>query len=192
MIDHSMSKTMPKQLPTLKSHPIHCHPTNVIDFPFPPCGTWSLTQQKYDNTLHENTLILIQKFSHFACRSVASLSHTYKARHIIYRFQKKTPHFRANVERNQPNKKYKYLSSKNKLGNHYEPARHYHQRMFTAKQNVIVQRHQRFVIFVYKQNAMSDRSKQTRLVQYDWLESQEGREFLGVLLRRNKRRIFGL
>ncbi|CAB4008151.1 REM2- and Rab-like small GTPase 1 [Paramuricea clavata] len=39
---------------------------------------------------------------------------------------------------------------------------------------------------------MSDRSKQTRLVQYDWLESQEGREFLGVLLRRNKRRIFGL
>ena len=44
---------------------------------------------KYDNTLHENTLILIQKFSHFVCRSVASLSHTYKARHKLYRFQKK-------------------------------------------------------------------------------------------------------
>ncbi|XP_028393756.1 ciliogenesis and planar polarity effector 2-like [Dendronephthya gigantea] len=39
---------------------------------------------------------------------------------------------------------------------------------------------------------MSDRRKKNRLVQYDWLESQEGKEFLGILLRRNKRRIFGL
>lgn len=45
----------------------------------------------------------------------------------------------------------------------------------------------------FLKNPMSGKSyRQTRLIQYDWLESQEGKEFLGILLRRNKRRIFGL
>ncbi|XP_046864535.1 LOW QUALITY PROTEIN: ciliogenesis and planar polarity effector 2-like [Xenia sp. Carnegie-2017] len=39
---------------------------------------------------------------------------------------------------------------------------------------------------------MSDRKKRHHFVHYDWLESQEGKEFLGILLRRNKRRIFGI
>ena len=38
---------------------------------------------------------------------------------------------------------------------------------------------------------MSDRGKRSHIVHYDWLDSQEGKEFLGVLLRRNKRRTFG-